>query len=78
MDKENVVCIPTTEDYSVIRRRKSHHAIAWMDFDSIMLSEIRQRQILDDLIYLWNLSNNNNKLTDTEPDDCESRRVGVG
>ena len=49
-----------------------------MDFDSITLSEIRQRQILDDLIYLWNLSNNNNKLTDTEPDDCESRRVGVG
>ena len=49
-----------------------------MDFDSIMLSEIRQRQILDDLIYLWNLSNNNNKLTDTEPDDCESHRVGVG
>ena len=65
------------EDYSVIKKKQiPPFAIAWMDFESIMLSEIRQRRILYDLIYLWNLSNNN-KLTGTKPDDCESHRVGV-
>ena len=27
----------------------------WMDLENIMLSEIRQRQILYDITYMWNL-----------------------
>ena len=33
----------------------------WMDLAGIMLSEISQRQILYDLIYMWNLKTNTKK-----------------
>ena len=33
-------------------------AATWMDPENIMFSEIRQRQILYDITYMWNLRSN--------------------
>ena len=33
-------------------------AIAWIDLEIIILSEVSQRQILHDITCLWNLKNN--------------------
>ena len=30
-------------------------AATWMNLEIITLSEVRQRQILDDVTYMWNL-----------------------
>ena len=36
-------------------------AATWTDLEIIMLSEVRQRQILYDFTYMWNLKNNRSK-----------------
>ena len=49
-------------------------AATWMDLENIILSEVvRERQILYDITYMWNLKNNTNeyiqirnRLTDIE------------
>ena len=33
----------------------------WMDVGNIMLSEVRQRQIPNNVTYIWNLKNNTNE-----------------
>ena len=35
----------------------------WMGLEGIMLSEIRQRQILYEITYIWNIENRMNKQT---------------
>ena len=35
--------------------------VTWMDPEIIILSEVRQRQILLDITYMWNLKNNTNE-----------------
>ena len=49
------------EYYSAIKRI-SPFAALWMDLENIMLSEMsdRERQILYDITYMWNLKNNAN------------------
>ena len=37
-------------------------AAAWMDLEITTLSEVRQRQVLCDITYMWNLKNNTNEL----------------
>ena len=37
-------------------------AATWMDLEIIILSEVRERQILYDIIYMWNLKNDTNEL----------------
>ena len=50
--------IYTLEYYSAIKKNEIlPFATTWMDLESIMLSEIRGRQILYDLTYMWNLKN---------------------
>ena len=43
-------------------------ATTWVDLDSITLSKIsqRERQILYDLIWMWNLKNKTNEQSETE------------
>ena len=36
-------------------------AATWMDLEIIILSEVRQRQILYDITSMWNLIKNNTK-----------------
>ena len=46
-------------------------AATWMDLESIMVSEMsdRERQILYDITYMWNLKNNTNEsIYETETD----------
>ena len=38
-------------------------AAIWIDIEIIMLSEVSQRQILYDIVYMWNLKNDTNELT---------------
>ena len=48
----------------------------WTDFQGMMLGEIRQRQRLYDLIYMWNLTKSNSQQQRVEwwlPDDGGDR-----
>ena len=56
LDKEDVVYIYTMKYYSVIKKNEimSFTAI-WMDLEMIILSEVRKRQMLCDINYMWNL-----------------------
>ena len=36
-------------------------AATWMDLENIILSEVRERQKLFDITYMWNLKNNTNE-----------------
>ena len=37
-------------------------AATWMDLENIILSEVRQSQILYNITYLWNLKNNTSEV----------------
>ena len=48
--------IYTIEYYSAIKRNEiMPFAATWMDLEIITLSEVSQRQISYDIIYMWNL-----------------------
>ena len=52
------------ENYSAIKKNEIlPFAATWMDLENIMLREMsdRERQILYDINYIWNLKNNTNK-----------------
>ena len=52
--------ICTMEYYSAIKENEIlPFAAMWMDLENIMLSEIRQRQILHDFIHMLTLKNSN-------------------
>ena len=45
MDKEDVVCIYTTEYYSAIKKNEiMPFAATWMDLEMIILSEVSQKE----------------------------------
>ena len=44
----------------------------WMGLEGIMLSEIRQRQILYEITYIWNVENRMNKHIKTETDGVDT------
>ena len=52
---------------------------AWMDLESIMLSEISQseRQLPYDFTYMWNLMNKINKQNRNRLTDIENRLIAV-
>ena len=59
--------------YSAIKKNEIlPFAATWMDLENIIRSEVRQREILHDITYMWNLKNstnstylqNGNRLTD--------------
>ena len=37
-------------------------AVTWMDLEIVILSEVRERQISQDIAYMWNLKNGTNEL----------------
>ena len=45
----------TMNYYSVIKNKIVPSVAIWIGLENIILSEISQRQILYDLIYMWNL-----------------------
>ena len=56
------------EDSSAIKKNDMSFVAIWMDLETIILSEVRQRQIYD-ITYMWNLKNDTNELiykTETE------------
>ena len=62
MDKEYAV-LYTIGYYSAIKKNEIlPFAATWMDLEGIMLSEMsdRERQILYDITYMWNLKNTTN------------------
>ena len=64
-------CIYATEYYSALKKNEiMPFAATWMDLEMIPLSEARERQIPDDIMYRWNLTQmnlgNRNRLTDIE------------
>ena len=70
-DKE-VVRIYTVEYYSVIKKKEILPSVTtWIDFEGIILNEMsdKERQILYDLIYIWNLKKQTNK----NPNSWEKR-----
>ena len=49
-------CIYTIEYYSAIKKNEiMPFAATWMHPEIIMLSEVSQRQISDNIIYMWNI-----------------------
>ena len=55
MDKEDVV-IYTMEYHSAIKKNEiMPFAATWMDLVIIILTEVREREISYDNIYMWNL-----------------------
>ena len=51
-------CIYTMECYSAIEKNETvPFATTWMDLEIIILSEVRERKILCDITYMWNLKN---------------------
>ena len=66
MDKEDVVYIYTYDRLYLSHKKKKEilpFVKTWVDLEGIMLSEIRQRQILYDFAYMWNLYNKTNEQT---------------
>ena len=42
--------------YSAIKKNEVLlFAAIWMDLETVILSEVKQRQILYDILYMWNL-----------------------
>ena len=65
MDKEDVIhiLIYIVEYYSTIKKNEIlPFAATWLYLENIMLSVMsdRERQILYDITYMWNLKNNTN------------------
>ena len=60
------------EYYSAIKKNEIlPFATTWMDLEGIMLSEVKsntERQILHDIIYMWDLKNKMNEYNKTEID----------
>ena len=55
-----------TEYYSAIKKNEIlPFATTWMDLEGIMLSEVRQRQVLHDFTAMWNLKQTNKTKTDS-------------
>ena len=52
----------TMEYYLAIKSEILPFAATWMDLENIVLSEVRQRQILYNITYIWNLKNNTSEL----------------
>ena len=52
----------TQQYYSAIEKNEvSPFGRTWMDLEGIMLSEIRERQMLYDFTHMWNLRNKTNR-----------------
>ena len=52
----------TMEYYSAIQKNEILPSAAiWMDSENIILSEVRQRQILHNITYMWNMKNTTNE-----------------
>ena len=62
MDKEDVVCIYNGILLCHKKNEIMPFAATWMGLEIGILSEIRQRQILYDITYMWNLKNSTNEL----------------
>ena len=67
----------TIEHYSAIKKNEILPFTAtWMDLENIILSEVRERQILYNIIYMWNLKNNTNESiyrTETDSTDIANK-----
>ena len=51
--------IYTMEYYSAIKRNEiMPFAATWMDLETVIMSEVSQRQIPYDITYMWNLKKN--------------------
>ena len=61
MDKEDVVCIYNGILLCHKKNEIMPFAATWMGLEIGILSEIRQRQILYDITYMWNLKKNTNE-----------------
>ena len=62
MGQEVVVHIYTMEYYSVMKKNATMpFAATWMQFEILILSEIKKRQIPCDITYVWNLKYGTNE-----------------
>ena len=50
-----MVYINTVEYYAVIKNDILSYSTTWIDLESITLNEIRERQMLHGITYMWNL-----------------------
>lgn len=63
MTNEKKVMVTYTQWSSALRREGFlPSAITWMDFEYIMLSEVRERQALYTITYMWNPKNKPSKI----------------
>ena len=63
------------EYYSAIKKNEIlPFAAAWMDLEGITLSEIRQRKILYDITYMWNLKKYNKLVNKTNKQKKQTNR----
>ena len=56
----------TVAYYSAIKKEILPFAATWMDLEIIILSEVREKQILYDITYTWNLNNTDESIYKTE------------
>ena len=73
MDKEGVVYI---HNGLLLSPKKNNEimpfAATWMDLEIIILSEVRERKILYDITYMWNLKNNTSEIIYKRETDVEN------
>ena len=46
------------EYYSDIKKNEVTFAVTWMDPEIVILGEVTEREILYDILYVWNLKRN--------------------
>ena len=69
------------EYYPDIRKNELLFAVIRMDLKNIMLNGIkpdRERQILDDITYMWNLKNKTNECVGKTETDSQIQKTKLG
>ena len=64
------------EYYSAIKKKTAiPFAAAWMHLEILIISEIRERQVLYDITYIWNIKYGTNELISKTETDSQTWRA---
>ena len=68
----------TMEYYSAIKKNEiMPFATTWMDLETVILSEVSQREILYDITYMWNFKNDTNELNYKTETNSQTQRTNL-
>ena len=68
----------TMEYYSAIKKKEiMPFAATWIDRETAILSEVRERQILYNIIYMWNLKNTTSETVCQTETDSQTQKTNL-